>query len=326
MTEVLSPAAQPEFIHGLASLQSRHYGCVATIGSFDGVHLGHQKVLAHLRQQAEQLGLPSLVMVFEPQPYEYFSREAAPARLMRLREKVEALFAQGIDRVLCLKFNQQLRTLSAEDYIEKVLVDGLGVKYLVVGDDFRFGCDRSGDFSLLQKAGELHGFAVCDTQTEQDNGERISSTRIRSLLEQDDFASAARLLGRDYQVLGRVIHGRKLGRSIGFPTANIGLGRYRAVVQGVYAVTVRIEGAADQLDAVANVGVRPTIVGGQKPLLEVHLLDRTIDLYSRCIRVKFKHKIRRELRFSDVAELQQQIALDVSAAKAWFATADIPKG
>ncbi len=311
----------PEFLHSLKSLTARHRGCVATIGSFDGVHRGHKVVLQQVKDKAMSLGLPSLVMVFEPQPHEFFSRESAPARLMRLREKVCALFAEGVDRVLCLKFDESLRSLTAQAYIDQVLINGLGVKHLVIGDDFRFGCDRSGDFNMLCEAGKLSGFSVCDTQTQSESGDRISSTRIRKLLELDQLADAQRLLGKDYSVYGRVVYGKQLGRKIGFPTLNIGLGRYRAPVQGVYAVEVRhvdAKGLTRSWQGVANVGVRPTVEGNAKPLLEVHLLDENQNLYGEFLTVVFKKKIRQEQKFADVEALKHQIKQDCEMASVFF--------
>lgn len=322
-----------QFIRGLLGLESRRrrflssddsvtcdtsdeQGCVATIGSFDGVHLGHRRLLDKVIEKAEQMKLPAMVILFEPQPYEFFSRERAPARLMRLREKVCALYDAQIDSVLCLKFNSQLRKLSAQDYIERVLVDGIRVRHLVVGDDFRFGCDRSGDFALLQKAGKKYGFSVCDTKTLRAHDKRISSTRIRQLLEKDDLKQAAQLLGRPFSVSGRVIYGKQLGRTIGFPTVNIGLGRYRSPVSGVYCVTVTHGGTAFQ--GVANVGVRPTVGGIEKPLLEVHLFDVQCTLYGKFLHVTFLQKIREEKVFASLDELKKQIATDVSYARGFF--------
>ncbi len=310
----------PEFLHSLKSLKARHRGCVATIGSFDGVHRGHQVVLEQVKTKAKALNLPSLVMVFEPQPHEYFSRESAPARLMRLREKVSALFAEGIDRVLCLRFDESLRTLTAKAYIDEVLIKGLAVKHLVIGDDFHFGCDRSGDFDMLCEAGKANGFTVCDTQTQLDDGERISSTRVRKLLKEDRLADAADLLGRDYSVSGRVIYGKQLGRTLGFPTLNIGLGRHRTPVQGIYAVDVYPGGNASgaSWEGVANVGVRPTVEDAAKPLLEVHLLDAEVDLYGEFMTVVFNQKIRQEERFANIQDLKSQIGQDCEAARAYF--------
>lgn len=310
----------PEFLNGLNSLRARHRGCVATIGSFDGVHRGHKAILEQLQDKARELALPSLVMVFEPQPHEYFSRRSAPARLMRLREKVCALFAEGVDRVLCLKFDEHLRSLTAQAYIDKVLIAGLRVKYLVIGDDFRFGCDRAGDFAMLCRAGAEHGFTVSDTRTQLEGEERISSTRIRGLLEQDRLDEANLLLGRPYSISGRVTYGKRLGRSLGFPTLNIALGRYRSPVQGVYAVSVGRSGReAPRWDGVANVGLRPTVDSRAKPLLEVHLLDRQLDLYGELLTVIFRAKIRCEKRFSGLDELKSQIQQDAHKAREYFA-------
>lgn len=300
-------------------------GCVVTIGSFDGVHLGHQQLLRQVVAKAADLALPSVVIVFEPQPHEFFSKEKAPARLMRLREKVQALFAAGVDNVLCLRFNQQLRSLTANDFVEQVLVSGLGAKYLVIGDDFKFGCDRTGDFAELQRQGRKHGFTVVDTQTqlattEHDGTDRISSTRIRALLETDKFDQAAALLGAPFSVAGRVIYGKQLGRTLGFPTANIGLGRYRSPVSGVYAVVLLANGK--RYDAVANVGVRPTVGGRNKPILEVHALTPTGNLYGEFVKVEFKLKIRQEIKFTSLDALKNQIAEDVSKAKQYFASSD----
>lgn len=305
-----------EFIRGLHRLEQRHYGCVATIGAFDGVHLGHQAILRQVIGKARELGVPSLVMVFEPQPHEYFSRERAPARLTRLREKVKALFTAGVDRVLCLQFNSALRSLSAHDFVGRVLVQGLGIKHLVVGDDFRFGCDRSGDYAMLQSAGTQYGFTVSDTATCEFDGERISSTRIRQLLEKDQFELVETLLGRPFGVAGRVVHGLRLGRNLGAPTANVGLGRYRSPVQGVYAVEIDVAGC--RYSGAANVGVRPTLGGGHKPLLEVHIFDFSDTIYGQCINVIFRKKLRNEEKFDSLEALAAQIKTDIAKGREFF--------
>jgi len=308
-----------EFIKGLKNLQLKHRGCVATIGSFDGVHRGHKVILEQVKEKARELSLPSLVIVFEPQPHEYFSKRTAPARLMCLREKACALFEQGIERVLCLKFDNALRSLTARAYIENVLINGLRVRHLVIGDDFHFGCDRSGDFAMLCRVGKEHGFTVCDTQTQLEGGERISSTRIRRSLDEDRLDHAHRLLGREYSITGRVVYGDRLGRSLGFPTANIGLGRYRTPVHGVYAVSVVCVADGSPLwDGIANVGVKPTFGKRAKPLLEVHLLDQNKELYGEFLTVVFKYKIRSEKRFSSIEELKFQIEKDCQKARQYF--------
>lgn len=310
---------QQEFISGLHGIEPHHHKCVATIGSFDGVHLGHQAILARLCEVGQRSGLPTLVMVFEPQPHEFFSKEQAPARLTRLREKVAALFACGVDRVLCLKFDETLRSLSAEAFVREILLAKLGVKHLEIGDDFRFGCDRAGDFAMLKQAGQQWGFTVRDTHTHLVGGERVSSTRIRNLLEQDQLGEAAKLLGAPFSVTGRVIYGNQLGRTIGVPTANIGLGRYRSPVQGVYAVAVELVDNRRVLYGVANVGIKPTVEGAAKPLLEVHVFDFDGDIYGRCLRVTFRHKLRSEQKFDSLELLKQQIRRDINAGRQFFA-------
>ena len=311
--------APTAFIRGLHNLRPWHCGCVATIGSFDGVHLGHQAILRQLKQAADAHQLPSTVIVFEPQPHEFFSGEKAPARLMRLREKIQALFAAGVDRVLCVRFTESLRSLSADEFIEQVLVRGLGIKHLVIGDDFRFGCDRKGDFQLLQQAGNHYGFSVSDTCTLLLHGERVSSTRIRHLLELGDFAQAEELLGRPYSITGRVGYGQQLGRKLGVPTANIHLWRYRSPLHGVFAVTAIMK---DRLiyQGVANVGVRPTVAGDQKPLLEVHLFDFADVIYGSIIEVVFHQKLRDEKKFASLEDLKTQLQLDINQTKTFFKT------
>lgn len=307
-----------EFIRGLHNLRPAHRGCVATIGSFDGVHLGHQAILRQLIETARARHLPAVAVVFEPQPHEFFSAEKAPARLTRLREKVNALWAAGVDRVVCLHFNQGLRSLSAEAFVQHVLVDGLGIKHLVVGDDFRFGCDRRGDFALLKTKGEELGFGVSDTHTLEINGERVSSTRIRQLLEAGDFAQAEKLLGKEYSIHGRVVYGKQLGRQLGVPTANVDLRRFRSPLHGVFAVTVRFANG-HLVNGVANIGVRPTVEGGKKPLLEVHLFDFSHSIYGAVIDVFFKHKLRDEKKFASLDELKAQLQNDIDEAKTFFA-------
>ena len=308
--------SKKSFIRGVHNLGNPLTGAVVTIGSFDGVHIGHQAILSQVKQQAERLGLPSVVMVFEPQPQEFFSGERAPARLMRLRDKVDTLLDLGIDQVVCLHFNKSLRSLTADEFVENILVKGLATRYLIVGDDFRFGCDRGGDFNMLQRAGAVFDFEVTDTQTLQVEGERVSSTLVRQILSQSDFARAETLLGRPFSVRGRVVYGQQLGRELGFPTANVQLNRYSAPITGVFAVLVRV---ADELyQGAANVGIRPTVGGLVKPILEVHLLDCNLDLYGERIEVEFKHKIRDEEKFTSLESLVKNIRRDVNNIRAWF--------
>ncbi len=311
---------QFEFIYGLHQHPAFTAGSVVTIGAFDGVHLGHQAILRRLIDVGERLQLPTVVVIFEPQPQEYFARERCPARLMRLREKVTALRHCGVDYVVCLKFNSELRSLTADQFIERVLIDQLAVKHLEIGDDFRFGCDRQGDFTKLTAAGAQWGFVVCDSKTLSVAGERVSSTRIRALLERDQLDQAAHLLSGPYSVSGRVVHGRQLGRSVGVPTANVALGRFRSPVQGVYAVRASLEGSTGEWMGVANVGVKPTVTGDGKPLLEVHLFDFKQDIYGQHLTVKFCAKLRKEQKFESVDALVIQLRADISAARNYFAS------
>jgi riboflavin kinase/FMN adenylyltransferase len=305
------------FVRGLHNLRDEHRGCVATIGSFDGVHCGHQKIIAQINERARYYDLPSVVMMFEPQPREYFSREQAPARLMRLREKVDALLDAGVDRVVCLQFNRAMRSLTAQQFVDNLLIDGLGIKCLVIGDDFHFGCDRKGDFAMLEQAGAEHGFEMVSTQTIKADRQRVSSTRIRAELEAGRFDSAKALLGRPFRISGKVCYGQQLGSKLGIPTANVNLHRYRAPLSGVFAVEVLL--ADERVQGVANVGLRPTVGDLLKPVLEVHLLDWTGDIYGQRIAVEFKHKLRDEQKFSTLDELVININQDIKTARDYFA-------
>ncbi|WP_096087311.1 bifunctional riboflavin kinase/FAD synthetase [Agaribacterium haliotis] len=312
------PQAKIDFYRGVRALTSSALGAhVVTVGAFDGVHLGHQQLLAGVKAEAQALALPSLAIIFEPQPNEFFQKELAPARLMRLREKVAALAEQGIDRVLCLKFDASLRALSAEDFVQKVLLEAAQCRALIVGDDFRFGCDRSGDFAFLQARGRELGFSVSDTQTHEHEAERISSTRLRALLANGELEQASLMLGRAYSNCGRVSYGQQLGRSIGFPTANVALARRKIALQGVFAV--ELEFAGTYYNAVANVGTRPTVDGKSKARLEVHVLDHKLDLYGAFVKVNYLYKIRDEQKFDGIESLKKQISLDADAARAFFA-------
>ncbi len=307
-------------IRGLHNLAPFPQGCVATIGNFDGVHQGHQIIIRQLQAQAKSLNLPAVVMVFEPQPREYFDAENAPARLMRFREKMEAIANLGVDALVCLQFNHRFRQLSAQKFIDQVLVEGLGVQHLVVGDDFRFGCDRKGDFYLLQQAGALNGFSVDHTATVEIDGDRVSSTRIRELLAAGNFEEAGALLGRPYNIKGRVVHGRKLGRQLQVPTANLNLCGKKPVLSGVYTVETRTS-AGQVYPGVANVGWRPTIENGDPtPNLEVHLLNFDQELYGQRLQVIFLKKLREEIRFSGLEELKGRIHRDIEEARQFFAS------
>ncbi len=298
-------------------MRPRHHGCVATIGAFDGVHLGHQAVIRRLLEKSVEFGLPSLIIVFEPLPREFLAPLEAPARIMSFWEKCRALEALGVDRLLRIRFNEQFRGMSARRFVDDIFVAGLGVRYVVLGDDFRFGADRKGDIKLVRERGLRFGFEAGSTPTFAIDGERVSSTRIREALENADFDTAEALLGRPYSISGRVIYGRQLGGTIGTPTANLELRRLRAPLSGVYAVEVSGGGLVNAL-GVANVGVRPTVDDSIKANLEVHLLDRELDLYGRHIEVTFRRKLREEIKFGSVEELRENIARDIEKTRAWF--------
>ena len=305
-----------KLIRGIHNLSQAPHGCVLTIGNFDGVHRGHQALLQRLRAEGRQRGLPVVVMIFEPQPLELFAADKAPARLTRLREKLNYLAESGVDYVLCVRFDRRFAALTAQDFISELLVRQLGVQFLAVGDDFRFGAGRQGDFLLLQKAGVEFGFDVTSTQTFCEGGGRSSSTAGRQALADDDLPLAETLLGHPFTISGRVVHGDELGRTIGFPTANLPLRRQVSPVKGVYAVEVT--GLGDKpFMGVANIGTRPT-VSGVRQQLEVHLLDVVMDLYGRHIDVILRKKIRNEQRFASLDELKTQIARDELTARDFF--------
>ncbi|BET42304.1 MULTISPECIES: bifunctional riboflavin kinase/FAD synthetase [Atlantibacter] len=308
-----------KLIRGIHNLTPEHRGCVLTIGNFDGVHLGHQALLAGLREEGRRRNLPVMVMIFEPQPLELFAADKAPARLTRLREKLKYLAQSDVDYVLCVRFDRRFAALTAQAFVSDLLVQHLGVQFLAVGDDFRFGAGRQGDFLLLQKAGQEFGFNVTSTQTFCHGGVRVSSTAVRQALAEDELEKAEKLLGHPFMISGRVVHGDELGRTIGFPTANLPLRRQVSPVKGVYAVEVR--GLGDKpLPGVANIGTRPT-VQGMRQQLEVHLLDIAMDLYGRHIDVVLRKKIRNEQRFASLDELKAQIARDVVTAREFFGLA-----
>ncbi len=304
-----------QIIRGLHNLKPHHRHCVATIGNFDGVHLGHQAVFRHLREKGRALGLATTVITFEPQPMEYFAPQQAPSRLTRLREKLAAIEHAGIDRVVILEFGPRLAAMESGTFVSELLVAGLDVRYLLVGDDFRFGRGRSGDIAALRQAGAVHGFGVENMNSFLVGDERVSSTRIRESLAAGDLERAACYLGRRYAICGRVAHGAKRGRTIGFPTLNINLQRRVSPLRGVFAVMVYgIERAA--LPGVANIGVRPTLQGDPRYLLESHLFDFNDSLYGKHLRVEFHHYLRHEQRFASFEALRRQIVEDARRARA----------
>ncbi|MFZ2315740.1 MAG: bifunctional riboflavin kinase/FAD synthetase [Gammaproteobacteria bacterium] len=293
-------------------------GGVITIGNFDGVHCGHQALIAHVLQRAHELNLPTTVITFEPHPLEFFNKtHLTVPRITRLREKFKALAATGADNVVIIPFNQQLADMSASEFVQQILVKGLNAKHIVIGDDFRFGHKRLGDFSLLTNLGRESGFTVEAMPTLLLDHERVSSTRVRAALTSGQLDLAATLLGHSYTMQGRIRHGDKLGRELGFPTANIYLHRRLTPLHGIYTVYMHGLGALP-VAGVANIGTRPT-VNGTTTLLEVHLLDFSEDIYGRYVEVEFCQKVRDEERLPSLEILKEYIASDVAIAKAYFA-------
>lgn len=285
-----------------------------TIGNFDGVHLGHQAMLARLCEASRALVLPAAVLTFEPQPREFFSPDSAPARLTTLREKLECLASYGVDRAYVIRFDGEFAALSPDAFVIQLLLEKLNVRWLLVGDDFRYGARRGGDHAQLARAAEKYGFQLETMHSVNVAGERVSSTGVREALARGDFAHAQRLLGRPYTIEGRVAHGEKLGRRLGFPTANIHLQRNRTPFTGIYAV--KLHGIESMpLPAVASLGVRPTVMADAAPVLEVHILDFNADIYGRRVRVEFLHKLRDEEKYPDLETLRQQIERDVEHAR-----------
>lgn len=289
---------------------------VLAIGNFDGVHLGHAALVKRLAEVAEDCQLAPTILTFEPHPREFFAPDSAPARLTTLREKLELLGECGARQAVICPFNAAYAALSADEFIEQVLVRGCQVRHLIIGDDFRFGRGRTGDFALLQAAGQRFGFAVEAMGSVMLDGERVSSSAVRKALVAGDMEHAARLLGRPYIIDGQVAQGQKLGRQIGFATANLRIKHNPLPMSGVFAVEV--SGLGDKpLPGVANLGIRPT-VGGTRPLLEVHLFDFDRDIYGAHISVRFVHKLRDERRFPNIDALKAQIAVDAAVARAFF--------
>lgn len=307
-----------ELVRGSYSLRSRHRGSVATIGNFDGVHLGHQAMIERLRDRADAYGLPLTVLTFEPHPLEFFAPERAPARITRLRDKVRLLRRHAVDRLLCLRFGRHLSSMEPEAFVEDILLERLGVRHLLIGDDFRFGRQRRGDFALLERMADTHGFGLERMPTLAAAGDRVSSTRIRECLLAGNLEHAAELLGRPYAISGRVVRGQALGRDLGYPTANIAFHGQAPPLRGVFAVAVRVGAEALWRPAAASIGTRPT-VSGVETLLECYLLDFSGSLYGRTLEVRFDVRLRDEMRFESLDELKARMAEDVARTRAHYA-------
>jgi riboflavin kinase/FMN adenylyltransferase len=310
-----------KLIRGLHNLTQPLPGCVATIGNFDGLHLGHQHVINQLKSVAEIKELPSVVIFFEPQPVEFFAPEQAPPRLSRLRDKIIQMAEMKVDYLLCLEFNHDFASLSAEQFVYKILVQRLNIKHLVIGDDFRFGKNRTGDFNYLKDCGTDAGFEVENTHTLLIDNERVSSTRIRQCLAKNDLVTARQLLGRPYTLSGKITHGKKLGRQLGFPTINLKMGNRPVAVNGIFAVLVK--GLDNRvLRGVASIGTRPT-VNGVGTILEVYILNFCEKVYGRCVDIEILHKLRDEEKYDSLNALTVQINKDIEDAKTYFENNEI---
>jgi riboflavin kinase / FMN adenylyltransferase len=305
-----------KFVRDLHNLSASTGGCVATIGNFDGVHLGHQLIIKQLQQTAETNNLPSVLLTFEPHPQEFFSPDNAQARLMRLREKLVCLRNYHIDRVVCLKFNQALAELSAEDFIRNILVDKLAVRHLIVGEDFRFGNKRKGNISTLESSGRKFGFLITCTETCEVDGQRVSSSRVRNALASGNLPQAERLLGRPYSICGRIVHGDKRGRILGYPTININMHRQRSPVSGIFATKIYGLGTSVH-NAVTSIGTRP-VFNGANVRLEAHVLDFDAEVYGNYVCVELLQRLRPEQNFETIDELKIQIETDINNARKYF--------
>jgi riboflavin kinase / FMN adenylyltransferase len=309
-----------DFVRGLHNLRPRHRGCVLTIGAFDGIHRGHQEMIRTLRERAREYSLPSVVLSFEPTPREYFAKGSPPPRLTRFRERFEALAAYGVDRFVCVRFDERMRQMSQEQFVDRVLVAALGIKHIVVGGDFRFARDNRGSIDTLHAAGPANGFGVSVVPPFEIDGERVSSSLVREVLETGDVQRAAKYLGRPYRITGKVIAGQKLGRKLGYPTANLRLHRRATPVGGIFAVRATGAGLKDA-PAVASLGTRPA-VNGTELLLEVHVFDFSGDLYRRYLHVDFVERLRDELWFPSMDALVEQMNKDAALAREILARVD----
>ena len=302
-----------ELVRGLHNISRRHQGCVLTVGNYDGVHLGHQQMIGALKARAAQFRCAATVLVFEPSSKEFIDPDGAPPRLTRWREKFLALAALGVDRLVTLRFDERMRAMTPRSFVDELIVEKLGTRHLVVGDDFRYGSNAGGTIETLRAAGHAHGFGVEQIAPFVFDGVRVSSTAVRERLELADYPGAARLLGRPYRMLGRVVPGRRLGRTLGFPTANLRLMRRKSPVWGISAVwTYGID--SRPLPGVASLGTRPT-VNGTEPLLEVHVFDFFGDLYGRAIEVEFVAKLRDEVKFDSLEAMTAQMQVDARQAR-----------
>lgn len=305
-----------EYIRGAENIATEHHGCVASVGNYDGLHPGHKKVIGSLVERGRKLNLPVAIVSFDPHPMEFFVPDAAPPRLMTTQEKCAAMQGVDVDIFCCLEFNHELANTEPEEFIENLLIDKLKVRYVVVGDDFRFGRNRRGNFQMLRSICQRHGIEVAKTETLEMGGERVSSTRIRECLAAGDVARANRLLGREFSMSGKIIRGDGNAKNWGFATANVQVNVQKPAVTGIFVVEADLPGSTS-LPAVASLGTRPTI-GGTKPVLEVHLLDFDDDIYDEHIRVRFLQKLRDEVKFASIEKMCEQIQQDITRTREYF--------
>lgn len=305
-----------KLIRGLHNLKNRINQCVITIGNFDGIHIGHQRLIKELKEFGKQLQLPTVLITFEPQPNEFFADNQPVPRLMRFREKWIKLLNDNLDFVVCIRFNHAFTLISPEEYVKGILVKQMGMRAIVVGDDFRFGAERAGDFTLLQSLSKKYGFQTKQVATVKFHGRRVSSTWVREALAASDFNLVKLLLGRPYRLLGKVAYGKKLGRELGFPTANIYLHRKQVPLTGIFVVHV-FDLDNQPLNGVANIGIRPTFED-TRVIMEVHIFDFKGNIYGRNIQIEPLHKLRDEECYKRIEDLIKQIYLDVKNAREYF--------
>ena len=308
-----------EFIRGEHNIAARHHGCVASVGNYDGLHPGHRKVIKSLVDRGRDLDLPVTIVSFEPHPLEFFVPDAAPPKLMTVREKIEALKELNVDHFCCLRFNHRLANTEPENFVEDLLIAKLGVRYVVVGDDFRFGRNRRGNFEMLRSICRRYDAEVSKMETIEFDGERISSSRIRDCLAAGNIGLANRILGRDFSMSGRIVRGNGNARNWGFATANIKIEVTKPAVSGIFVVEVDLPDK-NSLPGVASLGFRPTI-GGDTQLLEVHLLDFDRNIYGQRIRVRFQKKLRDEIKFPSIDKMCEQIQQDIATTRIYFSQA-----
>ncbi|ANZ22380.1 bifunctional riboflavin kinase/FMN adenylyltransferase [Buchnera aphidicola (Diuraphis noxia)] len=305
-------------IRGIHNLKEIHANAVVTIGNFDGIHLGHQKLFLRVYKIGEKYNIPSIIILFEPQPLEFLKNKNAPIRITRFREKIKHIMSYNIDYILCIKFNKFFQSLTAKDFITKILINKLHIKFIIIGNDFRFGCQRSGNIDMLEKLSKKFSFKIIQVQPVYKNNIKISSTKIREVLSANNITLASKFLGRLFSIYGKVVHGKSIGKKIGYPTANILLNKSFLLSNGVYVVKVNCF-LNKTLLGICNIGIKPSFSQVQNNrVLEVYLFNIKIDLYGKYIEVIILKKIRNELFFPSIQKLKNQIENDIKKAKQYF--------